>query len=250
MKDFGPDEEATSTDSSILGIFSLFDSARNLTISVKSEESEQWMLRLGLCFVAFLSVGESAAQKGASTDILNTALYSRYVELQAAMWWAANAIFSGVYDSAVRDMRYVLESMIEACYIDKSNIGKPFSDRLVALRKNKLTGRRLIRKCMLPEEIEKAAIELYGQLSGFVHPGDGALKPSGHFTDLSRFFRNNLYAECRVYYDCVQDLVLALLFNEYQAAGATFLQKGTVEQKLESLKYRHTLSICGGQKPG
>lgn len=250
MKELEPNEEVTSADSSILGIFSLFDSARNLTISLKGEESEQWMIRLGLCFIAFLSVSEAAAQKELSTDILNTAVYSRYVELQAAMWWAANGIFSGVYDSAVRDMRYVLESMIEACYIDKSYIGKPFNDRLVALRKNKLIGGGLIRRCGLPEEIEKSAIELYGQLSGFVHPGEGALKPSGHFTDLSRFFRNNLYSECAVYYDRVQDLILALLFNEYQAAGAIFLRKGTVERKLESLKYRHTLSMCGGQEPG
>ncbi|TET07101.1 MAG: hypothetical protein E3J86_14105 [Candidatus Thorarchaeota archaeon] len=47
-------------------------------------------------------------------------LVKRFLELLRSLRWHMTAVFSGAYESAIRDLRFVFEDMCQAVYLDQS----------------------------------------------------------------------------------------------------------------------------------
>jgi len=85
-------------------------------------------------------------------------------------------MWSGAYHSAIRELRYVLESAIQAYYVDKEHNGVPIECKLEIIKEiEHLTGGRLIDKTDLKHKEKLKA--LYGDLCKYVHPSYKELEP-------------------------------------------------------------------------
>ena len=95
-------------------------------------------------------------------------LYFRYFELQKQLNLLHFNILSGSYHQSIRELRYILESVIQSYYIDKNHPNVRVTCKLEVLKEiDKFVGSRLIEKTDLKYKNELK--ELYSDLSKHVH---------------------------------------------------------------------------------
>lgn len=103
--------------------------------------------------------------------LLSQVTYHRFLELLRSLRWHMTAVFSGAYESAIRDLRFVFEDMCQAVYLDQSFGHLEPEERYKKIRgEDRLRGRKLICKLDLPSNSEKQLVELYRNLCDYVHP--------------------------------------------------------------------------------
>lgn len=107
----------------------------------------------------------------------NSLLLLRFVELQKQLFLLHFSVLSGAYHQSIRELRYILESAIQAYYIDKKHPEATIGCKLEIIEEiNKLIGGRLIEDTDLKRKKELKA--LYSDLSKSVHSSYEELRPT------------------------------------------------------------------------
>jgi len=99
----------------------------------------------------------------------NSIVFGRFVELHKNLPWVFICVLSGNYHSAIRELRYILDSFLQAYYLDQEHPTAGVPCKLEVLREieRKRFGSRLIERIGVQEKGEMK--ELYKELSQFVH---------------------------------------------------------------------------------
>lgn len=146
----------------------------------------------------------------------NSLVFLRFLELQKQIKWFSACVFCGAYHSAIRELRYTLESMLQAYYLDTEH---PLAERFCKLEilkeiEKELYGTKLIFKLDLPEKQELK--EVYHILCKYVHSSFEEMKPLITQDKAILFkFDEDLFKKCLDLMDKVMDKVFYVVLKRF-----------------------------------
>ncbi|MBD3408126.1 MAG: hypothetical protein GF411_18540 [Candidatus Lokiarchaeota archaeon] len=234
----GEDEEVIEPRQSRGGIFEIFE-IDSEKLRKNPEVLERWRRRLKLYMIPMSLVGKYEQDTRGS----DTIFFSRYVDLQVYVWWTIYTILSGMFEPAAREMRFILESLVEAYYIDITHRERSLEEQITALKENRIRGRALNSECGFPTKLNEGIAKLYGKLSDYVHPGESVLKTSGHFTDLLRHRRMMSQLECERFFDRLVEICIAVALCRFPNMSQNFFDEDDVREISIELNYRLVLDL-------
>jgi hypothetical protein len=131
------------------------------------------------------------------SDIDASLLLRRISEWRGLTLWSQISILSGVYESALRELRYLLEDVLVTLIADKRNPAGSFRDRLKTVEELGVAGKRkrgfkLIKLCRTEniiqnDEIKDILTEHYTKLCDFTHPSREVVERGIDFERKIRF---------------------------------------------------------------
>jgi hypothetical protein len=226
MKDYGID------------IF-MIDLRRTSEISFQKHEPDSrfW---LGYFDLLFRLVTEVFREY--SIDVLKSNLtYLRILEVQRSINWGLYATFSGAYEQAIRELRFVLEDVVQAIHIDRM-CGDEELDikvrKINTMRKKRHKWSDVVHGCDLPEAIEKKVRSLYGDLSGFIHPSFERVHYATQNPRPVFKYKSELFELSRNFSTDVYDVVCAMFVLQFPEASDAFFAKA--QELIRSLNCYYT----------
>jgi hypothetical protein len=88
--------------------------------------------------------------------------------------WITLSLLLGSYRSVNKELRFMLESMCQAFYIDYNHFSTPIETKIEILKAlgnyGNFIGGQLIDKTKLNKSLKKEIKKIYGHLSDFIHP--------------------------------------------------------------------------------
>lgn len=172
----------------------------------------------------------------------------RFLELNKQLLWICKCVHSGAYPTAIRELRFVFESLIQAYYIDKEHPESEIECKLEIIKEiDKLIfGSKLIDSTEL--ENKKKLKKLYSELSKYIHSSYEGLRPpikEGKFvTSIIFTYDKGLFDKCYIFTNKVIDGILFVLMSfENRIIGKIqgdelmmqFLKKANCELSLKLL---------------
>lgn len=170
--------------------------------------------------------------------------FHRFVELLRNLRWHMTAVFSGAYESAIRDLRFILEDMCQAVYFDQS-----FGQLGIEQRYQKARGRarsrgaRLVGKIGLAPSIERQFVELHNELCNYVHPSYRLLLESSEDLKVVLFYKEEWFRNAQVLHRQTCDAVFYLVLRTFPKACPVFFSKKLVVSSLKEMLCVLTLSL-------
>ena len=183
---------------------------------------------------SYFDILGSAYAHRSESDIDESLLLRRILEWNRLTSWSQIAILSGVYESALRELRYLLEDVLVTVIADKRNPAGTIRDRLKTVKElevieTRKRGNKLIRLCrkenvIQNDEIMNILIEQYDKLCGFTHPSREVVERS---MDIKRYFRFSYDSEMynhaiELYMKTVDCLLVVVFWQMDDAAQKSF----------------------------
>ncbi len=98
----------------------------------------------------------------------------RLTECMKIFDWILMCLVLGSYRSVYKELRFMLEAMCQAFYIDYNHFSSPLETKFEVLKAlgnyGNFMGSQLIDKTKLNKSLKKEIKEIYGILSNYVHP--------------------------------------------------------------------------------
>ena len=190
------------------------------------------------------SLWHSLATSEDKEYLLSQVTYHRFLELLRSLRWHMTAVFSGAYESAIRDLRFVFEDMCQAVYLDQSFGHLEPEERYKKIRgEDRRRGRTLIRLLKLPEEIQKEFLSLYGKLCDYVHPSYKLLMELFEDFKISFFYNEEWFLNAQSFHRRTCDAVLYLVLRAFPQIQSIFFDKPRVLQSLREMSCLLTLKL-------
>ncbi len=179
------------------------------------------------------------------SDYLSTQfLIHRYLELYRNLRWIATSVFSGAYDSAMRDLRFILEDICQAVFIDGNHQDLSIDEKYGKTDgQERLRGSRLISKLRLNDTHRDVIKGLYNELNDYVHPSQRLLMESISDPKVVFFYNRSWYEDVLSLHTRTGDAVFSLVLSQFLNASSIFLEKPHVESSLIEMSMDLTLSI-------
>lgn len=180
-------------------------------------------------------------------DKPNSIFYLRCLEINKHIGILHFEILSGFYYQSIREMRYLLEAIIQAYYIDKANPNTDVWAKLEFLKeidKDKMMGSKLIKESQLKNK--NALKSLYFRLSKHIHPTYEKLNPVYEKMELheniSFEFNGRMFNQCKKFIDQFMDatLFIALSYEPKTIENIKYDQK--LLNSLNELNYKLTIN--------
>ena len=148
----------------------------------------------------------------------NSILLLRFVELQKQLCLLHFGVLSGLYHQSIRELRYIMESIIQAYYIDREHPEVTIECKLEIIKEiDKLVGGRLIDRTDLEHKKELKA--LYSDLSKYIHSSYKELKPTiekGEVDCRVTFaFNKDLFYKCLEFSNRTMDAFFFVILSLY-----------------------------------
>ncbi len=198
----------------------------------------------------WIDLYKSISEVYESDYLLNQLLIHRYLELFRNLRWVATSALSGAYDSAMRDLRFILEDICQAFNLDRNH--KEQSIRIKYGKTNsqdRLRGRKLVSKLGLNDTLLATIKNIYNELNDYVHPSQKLLMESVRDPKVVFFYNRIWYEAVLSLHNRTLDAVFCLILNQFPKAAPVFLDRPHVESSLIEMSMKHTLSI-GRQMKG
>ncbi len=140
-------------------------------------------------------------------------LFNRLFELNKHLLWICKCVHSGTYHTAIRELRFIFESFVQAYYIDKEHPNSKLECKLEIIKEiDKLIGGTLINKTNL-ENKEKLR-ELYSKLSKYIHASYEEVQEMGNnHNKLISAYDKELFNKCYIFTNKVMDAIIFLLMS-------------------------------------
>ncbi len=141
----------------------------------------------------------------------------RFLELNRQLLWICKCVHSGAYPTAIRELRFVFESLTQAYYIDKEHPESKMECKLEIIKEidKFIFGSKLINSTDL--ENKNKLKKLYSELSKYIHSSYESLKSpiKEGKVDTSIIFTYNkeLFGECYIFTNRVMDMVMFILMS-------------------------------------
>ena len=166
----------------------------------------------------------------------------RFLELFRSFSWHMTAVFCGAYESAIRELRFILEDMCQAVYLDQFYKDLDLEERYEKA-KNHLRGTPLICKLELPSNIEKQLMELYRNLCDYVHPSYKLLMEFFEDTRVVFSYKKERFVSAQSLHRQTCDAIFYLVLRAFPEIGPTFFRKPDVVSSLGAMSCSLTLSL-------
>ncbi len=108
-------------------------------------------------------------------SLSNSLVIIRFIEFNKILFWIQNCVYCGQYYSTLRELRFLLEFMIKAYYLDNLYPDKTIEFKIDKDKRKRLIGRKLIGKLDFSQNIKNKLNDLYDQLSAYTHPSKDEL---------------------------------------------------------------------------
>lgn len=177
----------------------------------------------------------------------NSMLILRLLELQKSLTWLQLCVMYGSYRPLIRELRFIMESFMQAYYLDKSYPQRGISWKLELLSKKEreLFGSRLIDKLDL--SFKKDMKKIYQYLSKYQHSTYEELKPSiirGNVEErILPTYDKTLFNKCKNFTNKVLDIVFYLSLKHFDHAILKFKKRTLSEYWLKELESNFTLKL-------
>ena len=183
---------------------------------------------------SYFDILGSAYAHHSESDIDESLLLRRILEWIRLASWSQIAILSGVYESALRELRYLLEDVLITVIADKRNPAGSIGDRLrtveeLEVPETRKRGYKLINLCRKEnvihnDNIRDILIDQYDKLCGFTHPSREVVERS---MDIERYIRFSYDSEMynhaiELYMKTVDCLLVVVFWQMDDAAQKTF----------------------------
>ncbi|HUV02560.1 MAG TPA: hypothetical protein VMW67_03825 [Desulfobacteria bacterium] len=172
-------------------------------------------------------------------DKFNGLLFFRFVELTKQLFWLHFSVLSGNYHQSIRELRYILESALQAYYIDGEHLEATMGCKLEIIRAlDKLIGGRLIDRTDL--EHKKELKVLYSDLSKYVHSSYEELRPTIEKGEIDyRFtlaFNKELFYKCMEFTNRVMDIFFFMILSLHPEVIPTIKENQQLLRSLDETK--------------
>lgn len=149
---------------------------------------------------------------------LNSCLGFRLTQLNKELLWFWFECTSGVYDNAFRDLRYILESFLQAYYVDEGHQDATMECKLEILKEvDRVTGRKLIDRLHVDGKYKDQIKALYSELCKYIHPSyeewKRLIREGKVDSKITFHYDKELFEESIRYTDRVIDVIVFLLMN-------------------------------------
>ena len=177
--------------------------------------------------------------------------FFRFVELQNNIMWILVCILFGRYHPAMRELRYVLESIAQAYYLDSEH---PLADMNCKLEITKeIDRKRFTRLLDRLDVVEKQKIKLlYSDLSKYVHSTYEELRPAieeGKIWERMAFgFELEMFRKCAEMTNRVLDAVYLLTLTRFPILIKELVSDTMTLSSLERQHSELTLGYIRSQK--
>jgi len=166
----------------------------------------------------WINITQPLLQEVSEFEKINSLVIFRLIELQKQLLWIRTSVLYGQYHHAIRELRYVLDSMFQAFYLDKEYPDDDIYYKLeIIKKKDRLYGGKLIRKLDLNNKGKLK--ELYSTLSKYVHSSYEELEPTikgGKVAFRVTFaFDEDLFNKCADFTNKVMDVIYFVVFNRF-----------------------------------
>jgi len=170
---------------------------------------------------------------------LNSLLLWRATELNKHLLWLSFSAWVGAYHSAIRELRYIFESVLRAHYMDTKYSSLSMQEKLEKIKEletNKKLGARELTKT-LPYENE--LYKIYQDLCKYVHPSSEELEPvikTGKVDPNILFtFDGELFDKCVKFSSAIMDVFILVLLDFHPSIRTKFQEDGLMMAMAKSL---------------
>ena len=173
----------------------------------------------------------------------NSLLGVRFLEFNKIILWIQMCIHCGQYYSALRELRFLLEFILKAYYLDKKYPNSTTEFKIQ--NEERLIGRRLIDELDLPNEHRSKLKILYKELSEYTHPTKEELSPilSGDVGARVTFaFDKDFFNKCKEFTNKVVDVVFFIIIKEYNNIINELKKDNKLLTSLKELKCELTIN--------
>ena len=175
--------------------------------------------------------------------LLSQLLVHRYLELLRNLRWITTSVLSGAYDSAMRGLRFILEDICQATYLDKTYEELDIKSRYEKTDEQEpLRGRRLVSMLGLDKFRQDVIKGLYNELNDYVHPSRKLLMESVRDPKVVFFYDKTWYEEAHSLHQRTLDAIFYLVLWQYPKAAPVFFDKPYIESSLREMSMELTLS--------
>lgn len=170
------------------------------------------------------------------SDKYNSMVFFRFVEIQKTLMWIYTCVLFGAYHSAIRELRYVLESMMQAYYLDREHTSADMGCKLEIIKE--IDRERFSALVDRIEMSQKQRIKvLYSELSKYVHSTYNELRPTieeGKVQSRVTFgFESDMFKKCVELTNQVMDVVYCITLQRFPQ---TIMKIESRELTLESFR--------------
>ncbi len=175
----------------------------------------------------------------------NSLVIARFYELIAGIDWHRVSIFSSAYEPALRDLRYYLEDMVAAYYLDHEYPNDTNEEKMIHYEKLPFMKKRL-KLCQFEDGFGHKTgpiYSLYRKLCGFAHPSTEILREShrpwnARLGDgIERFHQAfNLHGE-------TYDMLIAIVIHRFPELMKVSNLQMFDTKTLKMMKFHTTLSL-------
>ena len=150
----------------------------------------------------------------------NSLIFFRLLELQKLLYMIGLNVCGSTYHTAIRELRYALESMVQAFYLDTEHPETTIVCKLEILKEiERLVGGRLIDSMKVDKKVRGKAKKVYSELSKFVHSSYDELEPvikKGEIdTRVTFSFDQELFNRCERLTNEAMDVMYYLIFMRF-----------------------------------
>jgi hypothetical protein len=168
-------------------------------------------------------------------DKSNGLTFFRFFELPEQLFRLHFSVLSGNYHQSIRELRYILESALQAYYIDREHPEATMGCKLEIIKEiDKLIGARLIDRTDL--EHKKELKELYSDLSKYVHSSYEELRQAIENYRFTLAFNKELFYKCMEFTNRVMDIFFFMMLSLYPEVIPTIKEHQQLLRSLDENK--------------
>ena len=217
----------------------MFQEARKETEeSTKKEEYATWIEHYNNWIDLFNPFMNSLSE----FDKCNSLLFLRFIELQKHLSLLNFNVLSGQYHQSIREIRYVLESAIQACYIDIEHPEATIEWK--SREADKLYGSKLISNLDFKNDKKKMLKDLYHDLSQYIHSSYEELRPTiekGEVSNRVTFaFNRDLFYKCIDFTNRTMDAFFFMILSLYPEMVQKIKNNRKLMLSLQESRYKLT----------
>ena len=205
---------------------------------------------------SYFDILGSAYAHRSESDIDESLLLRRILEWTRLTSWSQIAILSGVYESALRELRYLLEDVLVTVMADKRNPAGSIRDRLRTVKeleaeKPRQRGTVLINQCrteniIQSDGIKDILIEQYDKLCDFTHPSREVVERSMCIERYIGFsYDSEMYNHAIELYMKTVDCLLVVVFWQMDDAAQKSFAIHFSNRISRTQDFIETKRVCG-----
>lgn len=175
-------------------IFNKYQNVENETMKKFEDKIRNWQEETNNWINEWYEMLSEERWRGIETPLL---FVERGIGFEEDFNWIQHCVLSGAYHQAFRELRYLLEMMVQAYFLDTNHSDAMIETKMEILKAlenlNKpITGCNFIDKTDLGNK--KKLKKLYKDLSGFVHPSFKEIQSKLYYTIQ---FNEKLFNDCK-----------------------------------------------------